>query len=459
MGRSSTQYVCQACGYVALRWSGKCEGCGQWNSLVEERSRAQPTALGGVISGRSTLIETLERMKDAPELTRLHSSFGEFDRVCGGGIVPGSLTLLGGDPGVGKSTLLLQVAAYVASLTSVLYISGEEGIDQVRMRAERLGVSGSTLGLISSTSVGDVSETLKNNPHISLVIVDSIQTLSVAGLDAAPGTVSQIRASAHALSSIAKSKGMAMMFIGHVTKEGFLAGPRILEHMVDTVLYFEGERSHPFRILRAVKNRFGPTDEIGVFDMTQTGVQEVTNPSALFLSDRHQDITGACVFVGIEGTRPVLVEMQALAASSTLASPRRASVGWENQRLAMVLAILDARCKMHLTQKDVYFNVVGGLRITEPAGDLAAAAALLSCALDIPLSHKVVAFGELSLSGEVRPVTQQDARLKEAKKLGFQQALVPKTSKKHADHGLELTPIAHIRDLVDYLQRLKATTA
>ncbi len=361
--------------------------------------------------------------KDKP---RLASGLAEFDRVTGGGFVRGSVLLLGGDPGIGKSTLLIQVAAALARARQrAVYISGEEAVAQVRLRAERLGLAGAAVELAAETSVEDIVATLGEGAAPRLIIIDSIQTMWTDIAEAAPGTVTQVRASAQSLIRFAKRSGAAVILVGHVTKDGQIAGPRVVEHMVDAVLSFEGEASHQFRILRAVKNRFGPTDEIGVFEMTGSGLREVANPSELFLSERDLGSPGTAVFAGIEGTRPVLVEIQALVAPTSLGTPRRAVVGWDQSRLAMLLAVLDAHCAVRLSSHDVYLNVAGGLRIQEPAADLAAAAALVSSLADAPLPADAVYFGEVSLSGAVRPVAHAAARLKEAQKLGFTRAVVP----------------------------------
>jgi DNA repair protein RadA/Sms len=349
----------------------------------------------------------------------------EFDRVCGGGVVPGSAILLGGDPGVGKSTLLLQVAASAAIAgVRCAYISGEEAVEQVRGRAQRMGLADAPVKLAAETSLRDILDGLKRE-QFDLVVIDSIQTMWSDAHDAGPGSVTQVRAATGELVRLAKKRGVAVVLVGHVTKEGAIAGPRVIEHMVDAVLSFEGERGYPFRILRAAKNRFGATDEIGVFEMGDSGLAEVKNPSALFLNTAGERAAGAAVFAGIEGSRPVLVEFQALVAPSAYGTPRRAVVGWDSGRLAMVLAVLEARCGLGFGDRDVYLNVAGGLRISEPAADLAAAAALASSALDQALPQDCVVFGEISLSGEVRQVSRMESRLKEAAKLGFGRALGP----------------------------------
>jgi DNA repair protein RadA/Sms len=458
LAKAQSRYVCQACGAVSARWAGRCDACGEWNSIAEEAAAERaPGGLGTKRARRSKPIEFAGLEGSADREPRRATGLAEFDRVCGGGLVPGSAVLIGGDPGVGKSTLLLQVAAALGGggpgkALSCAYISGEEAVEQLRLRARRLGLAGAEVKLATATSVRDIAASLDGAGAPAVVIVDSIQTLYVDSLESAPGTVSQVRASAQELIRLAKMRGFSLLLAGHVTKDGQLAGPKVLEHMVDTVLTFEGERGHQFRILRATKNRFGPTDEIGVFEMTDGGLVEVDNPSALFLAERHGDISGAAVFAGMEGTRPLLVEIQALVSPSPLATPRRAVVGWDGGRLAMVLAVLEARCGLALGAKEVYLNVAGGLRVAEPAADLAVAAALVSAAGGEPVPAEAVVFGEIGLSGEVRPVGQTELRLKEAAKLGFSRAFVPpwrrqgKTAKR--PRGLEVQEIAHLRDLV-----------
>jgi DNA repair protein RadA/Sms len=391
-------------------------------------------------------------------LPRHLSGISEFDRVVGGGLVPGSATLVGGDPGIGKSTLLLQIVCKLAATVSVAYISGEEAIDQVRLRAERLGVADVACALASATSVRDIVASIDHDEAPRVLIIDSIQTMYVDTIDSAPGTVAQVRTSAQEIIRVCKKRDIAVILVGHVTKEGTIAGPRVLEHMVDTVLYLEGERGHQFRILRAVKNRFGPTDEIGVFEMQEQGLAEVHNPSALFLADRHGDTSGAAVFAGLEGTRPVLVEIQALVAPTSYGTPRRAVIGWDTGRLAMVLAVLEARCGVVFGTNDVYLNVAGGLKVTEPAADLAVASALLSALTGVPVPSEAVIFGEIGLSGEVRRVAQPNLRLKEAAKLGFTQAVLPKTDKKLVTNGgqdVTRVEIQRLKDLLPLFQKEK----
>jgi DNA repair protein RadA/Sms len=425
MARDGAVYVCQSCGAVHSKWAGQCTACAQWNVLVEEVASRPPGALAPskATRTRGLTFETLETETAAPP--RIITGVDEFDRVCGGGVVPGSAILLGGDPGVGKSTLLLQVAASAALRgAKCAYISGEEAIEQVRLRAQRMGLAAAPVQLAAETALRDILDGLKRDAF-DLVVIDSIQTMWSDALEAGPGSVAQVRAAAGELVRLAKKRNIAVVLVGHVTKDGQIAGPRVVEHMVDAVLAFEGERGYPFRILRGAKNRFGATDEIGVFEMGDAGLREVKNPSALFLNEGGQRAAGAAVFAGIEGSRPVLVEFQALVAASAYGTPRRAVVGWDSGRLAMVLAVLEARCGLGFGDRDVYLNVAGGLRITEPAADLAAAAALASSALDAPLPQECVVFGEISLSGDVRPVSRMEARMKEAAKLGFNQALAP----------------------------------
>jgi len=452
MARDGAIYTCQACGGVTHKWAGQCPACGAWNTLVEEVAAARPP--GALAPARSPkargglAFETLDLETVAPP--RLVTGVAEFDRVCGGGVVPGSAILVGGDPGVGKSTLLLQVCAAAAlNGARVAYVSGEEAVEQVRARAQRMGLSHAPVKLAAETALREIVDALKRETF-DLVVIDSIQTLWSDQLEAGPGSVTQVRAAAGELVRLAKKRGTAVVLVGHVTKDGQIAGPRVVEHMVDAVLWFEGERGYPFRILRGAKNRFGATDEIGVFEMGDSGLREVKNPSALFLNEGGQRAAGAAVFAGIEGSRPVLVEFQALVAPSAYGTPRRAVVGWDSGRLAMVLAVLESRCGLSLGARDVYLNVAGGLRITEPAADLAAAAALASSALDQPLPQDCVVFGEISLSGDVRAVGRSDARLKEAAKLGFSRALAPNGAKDAAlgEAGFSVAAVTRLADAV-----------
>ncbi|MGL5012317.1 MAG: DNA repair protein RadA [Paracoccaceae bacterium] len=445
MSKASPVFTCNACGAVHKKWQGRCEACGAWNSIVEEAPlSAGPKSLGA--KGRTIPLTDLVTAEEPPP--RAGSGIDELDRVLGGGLVPASAILVGGDPGIGKSTLLLQAAASFARRgTSCLYISGEEAAAQVRMRAARLGLQDAPVQLGAETNLRDILTTL-DATRPQLAIIDSIQTMWLDTVEAAPGSVSQVRAAAHELVTFAKRRGVAVILVGHVTKDGQIAGPRVVEHMVDTVLYFEGERGHQFRILRAVKNRFGPADEIGVFEMTGDGLAQVTNPSALFLSDRDRPAPGSAVFAGIEGTRPVLTEIQALVAPSPLGTPRRTVVGLDSGRLSTILAVLEARCGIPFTGLDVFLNVAGGLRVNEPAADLAVAAALLSAREDVAIPPDMVLFGEISLSGALRPVGQTENRLKEASKLGFSQAVAPSRSKLGDNAAMKVRQMADLTAFV-----------
>ena len=415
--------------------------------MAEEATRE--TTPKGLSAKRGNKIDFVGLDGADQDPPRRNSGISEFDRVLGGGLVAGSAVLLSGDPGIGKSTLLMQAAANFAQNGKTVYISGEEAVAQLRLRARRLNLEKANVALATATNVRDIVSTLDSKDAADVVIIDSIQTMYMDNLESAPGTVSQVRGSAQELIKLAKRRGFAVILVGHVTKEGTIAGPRVLEHMVDTVLHFEGERSHQFRILRAVKNRFGPADEIGVFEMSDRGLAEVTNPSQLFLSEHEGDVSGAAVFAGIEGSRPVLVEIQALVAPSALATPRRAVVGWDSGRLAMIMAVLDARCGLALGPLDVYLNVAGGLKISEPAADLAVASALVSAQSSEAIDRGTVIFGEIGLSGEIRPVSRIDARLKEAEKLGFTRAIVPKVRTKKSKNASNMTliEISHLREI------------
>ncbi|RKF15205.1 DNA repair protein RadA [Roseovarius spongiae] len=444
----SPGFTCTACGAVHSKWSGRCDACGEWNSIIEDEGLghgAGPATLGQA-RGKAVRLSDLSAHETPP--VRTQCGLEELDRVLGGGLVPASALLVGGDPGIGKSTLLLQAAAaFAARGLKTIYVSGEEASAQVRMRAERLGLRDAPVQLAAETNLRDILTTIEAEKP-QLVIIDSIQTMWLDSVGSAPGSVSQVRAAAHELTSFAKRRGVSVILVGHVTKDGQIAGPRVVEHMVDTVLYFEGERGHQFRILRAVKNRFGPADEIGVFEMTGRGLSQVANPSALFLGERGQPTPGSAVFAGIEGTRPVLVELQALVAPTPHSQPRRAVVGWDSGRLAMILAVLESRCGIPFAGMDVYLNVAGGMKIGEPAADLAVAAALLGAREDTPLPADTVVFGEISLSGALRPAPQTENRLKEARKLGFTSAIVPKGGKPGGATGLNLT---HVDDLTAFV--------
>jgi len=453
MAKSATlQFTCQSCGEVHSKWSGRCAGCGEWNTLVEETATSAPGGLkaqkAGTKKAAKTAFTALNGAEDPPP--RIIMGVEELDRVFGGGIVPNSATLIGGDPGIGKSTLLLQVAARLArNGLSVVYVSGEEAPAQIQERARRLKVSESPVQLATETDLRKVLAALKSAKP-EFVVIDSIQTMWSDSLEAAPGSVSQVRACAQELTRWAKTSGAALIIVGHVTKDGQIAGPRVVEHMVDTVFYFEGERGHQFRILRAVKNRFGPTDEIGIFEMSQYGLAPAPEPSALFLSADGDNTGGTAVFAAMEGSRPVLAELQALAAVSSYGTPRRSVVGWDTSRLAMLLAVLESRCGVSLAGRDVYLSIAGGYRMSEPAGDLAAAAALLSSIADTAAPPRSIFFGEVALSGAIRPVARAEQRLKEAARLGFERAYVPEGSPTSIE-GLTIVPLKRLNSLVDLL--------
>ncbi len=446
MTKARTIYVCQQCGYRSPKWLGRCPGCGQWETLVEERPKETRV--------------TVEIPKPLPlselpyeEGQRISTGLKELDQVLGGGLVPGSLVLLGGDPGIGKSTLLLQVMHHLAlGGYKVLYLSAEESIQQIKLRASRLKIEAEGLFILSETNLDLALEAL-DELSPSVLVVDSIQTVYLPDLSSAPGSVAQVRECAARLLRLAKAREIAVFLVGHVTKEGALAGPRVLEHLVDTVLYFEGDRGASFRILRAVKNRFGSTNEIGVFEMTTLGLSPVTNPSELFLSQTTSEIPGSVVVATVEGTRPVLVEVQALVTNTPLAVPRRTSVGFDVQRLAMLAAILEKRVGLNFYDRDIYLNVVGGLKLAEPGADLAVVLALASSRLDKALPPQTVVFGEVGLTGEVRPVSQVEMRLKEAAKLGFQQAYLPKGNLEGFKNklSLRLRGVSNLQEILEMI--------
>ena len=477
VAKINSQYVCQACGAVSHKWAGKCDACNEWNTIVEETVTRTPK---GLKPGKSKGLEISTLADAVPGHTRATTGIAELDRVLGGGLVEGSAILLGGDPGIGKSTLLLQAAAamasgisfervashgepqaiaqrgglgdtYPPSAKNVLYLSGEESLAQIQLRSQRLGIEKSPLKLAVATSVREILASIDTVDAPEVVVVDSIQTVFIDSLDSAPGTVAQVRASSHELIRAAKKRGFSLILVGHVTKDGQIAGPRVLEHMVDTVLYFEGDRGQYYRILRATKNRFGATDEIGVFAMSDVGLEQVRNPSALFLHARDNPVSGAAVFAGMEGTRPLLAEIQALVSPSSMATPRRATVGYDSARLSMILAVLETRAGMRFADKEVFLNVAGGLKINEPAADVAVSMALLSALMDKPLSTSIVSFGEIGLTGEIRAVSRTDTRLKESQALGFTQAIIPSSSpeKNIALHRVER--VAHVDGLVRFM--------
>ncbi len=451
MPKQRSHFVCQSCGATHARWAGQCSACLEWDTLVEEVVDAPPKSMG---KGKAASFEITSLDADIKPAQRLPTKNAELDRVLGGGFVPGGAILIGGEPGIGKSTLLLQISAKMSKEIETLYISGEESVAQIQLRAQRLELTNAPVQLASVTSVRDIVNAIKKLQSPALVVIDSIQTMYIDSIDSAPGTVSQVRSCAAELIRATKKQGITLVLVGHVTKEGQLAGPRVLEHMVDTVLYFEGDRSHLYRLLRGVKNRFGAVGEVGVFSMAERGLQQVANPSSLFLSNRTQDISGAAIYAGLEGSRPVLLELEALVAPSHYATPRRAVVGWDSGRLAMLLAVLESRAGLVLADREVYLNVAGGYKVNDPAADVPAAASLISAFLDSTLPSNAVLFGEIGLSGDIRAVPHTSLRLKEIAKLGFKQAVIPHQKKKPAEvpDGLKITTISHINDLIEWIK-------
>ena len=440
MGKVKKQYACISCGSISSKWLGQCPGCMEWGTIAEEMSSASK-----IMVPKTGTPQELHSLADKSQQTmRTKTPIEELNRVLGGGLVSGSAILIGGDPGIGKSTLLLQLSTSLSKYDmGCLYITGEESINQIKLRAERLGIKDNKTGLLAATNVEDIISTIdQNKEKLDLVVIDSIQTVATNELASSSGTVSQIRASAHILINYAKQNNITLLLACHVNKDGQLAGPKVLEHMVDTVLYFEGDHNNHFRILRSIKNRFGGVNEIGVFEMTSKGLMEISNPSELFLMERENNVTGSAVFAGIEGSRPLLIEVQALIAPTNMATPRRSVVGWDNNRLSMIIAVLGVRFGLNLASHEVYLSVAGGLRITEPAADLAVAAALISAASNKPLPQGSIFFGEVGLSGEVRKVSQTEARIKEATKLGFQQMYC---CSKENFTGLQ--PVLHLKQL------------
>ena len=419
MSKNKKQFACAACGSVSAKWMGQCPDCMEWGTISEEIMSASKIGVSKIGNA-----QVLQSLADEVESTiRMKTPIEELNRVLGGGLVSGSAILIGGDPGIGKSTLLLQLSSSLSQNDmGCLYITGEESTNQIKLRATRLGIKDNKTGLLSATNVEDIISTIdKNKQRLDLVVIDSIQTIATSDLSSSPGTVSQIRACSNMLINYAKQNNITLLLACHVNKDGQLAGPKVLEHMVDTVLYFEGDHNNHFRILRSIKNRFGGVNEIGVFEMTAKGLVEISNPSELFLMERENNVSGSAVFAGIEGSRPLLIEIQALIAPTNMATPRRSVVGWDNNRLSMIIAVLGVRFGLNLAAHEVYLSVAGGLRITEPAADLAVAAALISAASNTPLPKGSIFFGEVGLSGEVRKVSQTEARVKEASKLGFKQ--------------------------------------
>ncbi len=445
--KTRSSYVCQQCGAIFAKWSGRCVECGEWNSIVEEIVVEKGENSRFTIQENSRPIPVTDAEQESPE--RKSSGIAECDRVLGGGIVPGSLTLIGGDPGIGKSTLMMQISHHIAkSHGAVLYVSGEESFNQSRLRAGRLDTLHDDLYLLTETSVSAIRSHIASRPY-SFVVIDSIQSVHSSMLTAAPGSVSQVRECANEFMLIAKGKNIPVFLIGHVTKDGAIAGPRLLEHMVDTVLYFEGEGKHTLRILRAVKNRFGSTNEIGVFEMTGTGLCEVSDPSALFLHERPEGISGSVVFPSIEGTRPVLVEVQALVSETSFSSPKRTVTGVNPNRVSLLLAVLEKRCGLHFSDRDVFVNVAGGVRLDEPAADVAIALALASSLRDVPVASSLVVFGEVGLAGEIREVGMTRQRVAEAAKFGFAKCVLPESCAKDVEDEIGVYAVSDVAGAIE----------
>ena len=455
MTKIKTVFACQNCGYQTPKWLGKCPDCASWNSLVEESfSPAEERSLHSAsISSRENPPQPLASIETA-EKGRLKTGISEFDRVLGGGVVIGSLVLIGGDPGIGKSILVLQALDHLARAgIGVLYVSGEESLRQIKMRADRTGVTSQNLFVMSENLLEKIIEEAQRlKPRI--LVIDSIQTMYTAGLQSAPGSIGQVRESSGKLMILSKTTGLSTFLIGHVTKEGAIAGPRVLEHMVDTVLYFEGDRGHPYRILRAVKNRFGSTNEIGVFEMKDGGLAEVVNPSELFLAERPINVPGSVVISSIEGSRPILVELQALVSPTSYGMPRRTSIGVDSNRVSLLVAVLEKKVGMNLAQQDIFVNVAGGVRVDEPAADLGVVAAVASSFLDKPIPPKVMVIGEIGLAGEVRGIHQVELRLREAAKLGFKKSLFPKTNRSRITQEFENLELVGIGSVEEALENL-----
>ena len=443
MAKNEKNFYCNECGARFPKWLGKCEDCGQWNTIIEQAS---------VVHAKNSKNITFQNLNVKNEkIARKSCNISEFDRVLGGGAVAGSVVLIGGDPGIGKSTLLLQVVAALSQDFQCVYISGEESAEQICMRASRLGVEESNVRLACETNVASIINSIDKS--VDFLVIDSIQTLQSSNVDSIPGTITQVKTCAYELINFAKTTGTTVFLVGHVTKEGAIAGPKVLEHMVDTVLYFEGERGNSYRILRAVKNRYGPCDELGIFEMQQSGLISVSNPSVLFLTQRQEDVPGTTVFSGIEGTRPLLVEVQALVSKTYFASPRRTVVGWDINRLFMILAVLESKCGISFADRDVYISIAGGLKILEPACDLAAALSLLSAKYNKVITKETCAFGEIGLTGEIRSVSRCSERIKEAEKLGFKNIIIPKANKftTPTSSNISLSNIKTLMEVIDVL--------
>src|SRR5450631_1773296 len=451
MAKAKTAYACTECGGTSSKWQGQCPNCGVWNTLVETIA-ATPASRFQALAGGASVVRALSSV-EASDNPRAPTGIEEFDRVLGGGLVPGGVILLGGDPGIGKSTLLLQAMAAIGATRRALYVTGEESTDQIALRAHRLGLVNAAVELLAEVQLEAIVGAIRTH-RPDVVVIDSIQTVYTEALESAPGSVAQVRECAAQLTRLAKQTGITIILVGHVTKEGAIAGPRVLEHIVDTVLYFEGDTHSSFRLVRAIKNRFGAANELGVFAMTERGLKGVTNPSALFLSQHAQAVAGSCILATVEGSRPMLVEVQALVDPSPSGISRRLAVGLDPQRLALLLAVLHRHGGVETGNLDVYVNAVGGMRIGEPAADLAVLMAVYSSLKNKPLEGKSIVFGEVGLAGEIRPVQRGQERLREAAKLGFRRAIIPAANKpKQSIDGMEIVAIARIGEAIDWLKR------
>ncbi len=451
--QAKTVFICTECGYESAKWLGKCPGCNAWNTLEEEiistsKNKADITRIGGLKAAATPLSKI--NISSEP---RYITGIDELDRVLGGGIVKGSVTLLSGDPGIGKSTILLQICNSLQSSLKILYVSGEESATQIKMRAERIGVKSDSVSVMTETDTLSVCEYIKTSKP-DLVMIDSIQTMQIAELSSAPGSIVQVRECTNMLLRTGKGLEIPIIIVGHVNKGGDIAGPKVMEHIVDTVLYFEGERNQSYRILRGIKNRFGSTNEIGVFEMTETGLNEVPNPSAMLLSGRMSNVSGGCITCIMEGTRPILAEVQGLATPSGFGNPRRTATGFDYNRLNLLLAVLEKRIGVNFSNHDAYINIVGGMRVDEPAADLAVALSLVSGMKDIPIDEKTIAFGEIGLSGEIRSVPRVNSRISEAARLGFTRCILPKSSLKHirsCPADLELCGVRSLKEAIELI--------
>lgn len=450
MAKSKSLYICSECGYESAKWYGKCPGCGEWNTMNEQvvsvsagssKAKRSSVAYAAKVMRLNEISGDIER--------RISTGVSEFDRVLGGGIVEGSLVLISGDPGIGKSTILLQICEYLGKSRNILYVSGEESASQIKLRAGRLGVTTENLGLLAETDIGVIVETIKTNKP-DVVIIDSIQTMVYDEISSTAGSITQVRECTNILMHLAKSLEIPILVVGHVNKDGAIAGPKVLEHIVDTVLYFEGERNYSYRILRGVKNRFGSTNEIGVFEMKQNGLQEVENPSLLMLSGRPKNVSGTCVACVMEGSRPILAEVQGLVTATGFGTPRRMSTGFDYNRMAMILAVLEKRAGYYFNSMDTYINVIGGLRLDEPAADLTVAMALVSSLKDIVVKDDIIAFGEIGLAGEIRAVNNCEQRISESVRLGFDKCIIPfhnyKGLSKNIKVSADIVPVRSVRE-------------